>query len=409
MIPLRRALLLALLVVAAQPAWAQVPVATGVSEEATEVASQPKIARDATGGVHLTFVKPSGGFDQIHVASSADGGRTWRVQQVTTRPVHSRYPTLAAGPDGGLHLAWTTYEPIGHVYYARFDGQRWSAARKISPGAEYAGVPAIAVDPTGKAHVAWYGIREQTPQVPTRHGSIYEIIYTGLAEGRWSRPIVISPGIPDAINPALAVDGSGTLHSAWYQFDARVYQAQYARRERAWASPHQVSAGQTDVFAVALAVHPDGRAYLVWERRAEPVTRVYFAERRERWSGQQSISPEGQSALQPTVAVDARDRVYVVWQSDGRLYQRRRDGRWQGVERLTAEGGSTHPILAARGETVDLMWTEAVAGAHQVRFATLAGASARSGGPTGWAALILILLVAMLLWQWRRLARVTRG
>lgn len=408
MIPLRGALLLALILTAAPSAWAQIPVATGVSEEATEVASEPKIARDAAGGVHLTFVKPVGEFDQVHVASSTDGGRSWRVRQITTRGVHSRYPTLAAGPDGRLHLAWTTYEPIGHIYYSRFDGQRWSAAVKISPGTAYAGVPAIAVDPRGDVHVVWYGIRNQAPQVTTRHGSIYEILYTGLAQGRWSRPVVISPGVPDSINPALAADAAGRLHSAWYQFDLRTYQVQYTRRERAWESPQQVSAGQADAFAAALAVHPDGRAYAVWERRAGPTVRIYFAERRERWSGQQPISPEGRDAFQPAVAVGARDRAYVVWQSDGQLYLRRRDRQWQGTERLTSEGKSAHPILAAHGETVDLMWTEEVAGEHRVRFATITGPAARGGGSTGWAAVILILLAAMLLWQWRRRARVGR-
>lgn len=414
MTPLRTTLLLALLVAAsgpaAQPATAQVSVATGVSEEATEVASEPKMVRDASGAVHLTFVKPVGGFDQVHVASSTDGGRSWRVRQITSRPVHSRYPTLAAGPDGALHLAWTTYEPIGRVYYARFAGGRWTTPVRISPGEAYAGIPAIAADSAGNPHVVWYGIRNQAPQVQTRHGSLYEIVYTGLGRGRWSPPAVISPGVPDSLNPALAVDGSGTLHSAWYQFDLRVYQVQYTRRRQTWERPQQISTGRTDAFAVALAVHPDGRAYAVWEHRADPVIRIYFAERTDRWSSPVPVSPEGgQSALQPTVAVDARDRVYVAWQSDGRLYLRRRNRQWQGVERLATAGTSAHPILAAHRETVDLMWTETANGAHRVRFMTVAGPGARRGAGSGWTALLLILLAALALWQWRRRVRVGRG
>jgi hypothetical protein len=349
-----------------------------------------------------------GGVDQVHVASSTDNGRTWRVRQITTRSAPSRYPTLTAGPGGALHLAWTTYEPIGHIYYARFTGTRWSAPLKVSPGNDYAGVPAITTDPGGGVRVVWYGIRQQAPQVTTRHGSIYEILYSGLSGGRWTRPVVISPGIPDSINPALAVDGSGTLHSAWYQFDLRAYQVQYTRRQREWDRPQQISTGGADAFAVALAVHPDGRAYLVWERRAQP-TRIYFSERLDRWAAQRPISPEGRDAFSPSVAVDVQGRVYVVWESDGQLYLRRRDRQWQGSEQLAAEGKNTHPIVAAHGETIDLMWTQEMGGRRQIRFAAL-GAGGTGGGNRSsvWTSVILILLALALLWQWQRRARVAR-
>jgi len=404
-------LLLALAVLtAASPAPAQTLVADDVSEDATEAASEPKIARDARGGVHLAFVKPVRGVDQVFLASSSDGGRSWRVHQHTRRAVPSRYPTLAASPSGDLHLAWTTYEPIGHIYYSRFAGERWSTPVKISPGNAYAGVPAIAVDPGGTVHIVWYGIRDQAPPVTTRHGSIYEILYSGRSGNRWSTPIVISPGIPDSINPALAVDGSGVLHSAWYQFDNQAYQVQHTRRVREWELPQQVSAGAIDAFGVALAVHPDGRAYLAWERRGRPA-RIYFSERRERWTGQQPISPDGRDAFMPSVAVDGRGRVYVVWSSEGQLYLRRRDRQWQGAERLTTEGTNTHPIIAAHGQDLDLMWTQAIGERRLVRFVSLAGpnAAARGGRPVMWSALLLILLALLLLWQWNRRLRVGRS
>lgn len=394
---------------AALPASAQSIVADDVSEEATEAGSEPKIARDGRGGVHLTFVKPVNGIDQVHVGSSSDDGRSWRVQQVTTRSVPSRYPTLAAGGDGRLHLAWTTYEPIGRIYYARFEGGRWTSPVQVSPGTAYAGVPAIAVDPQGGVHLVWYGIRDQAPQVLTRHGSIYEILYSGLTGSRWSAPIVISPGIPDSINPTLGADASGGLHSAWYQADAQIYQVQYVRRQGTqWALPEQVSAGSTDAFAVALAVHPDGRAYLVWERRGTP-TQIHFAERLERWAGQAPVSPGGVNAFTPSVAVDTQGRVHVVWEHEGRIQLRRRDRRWQGVETIAAEGTNTNPIIAAHGETVDLMWTHESGGRHQVRFVSLGAPVRPSDERTPvWAAAILLLLAGGLLWQWRRRAAVGR-
>ncbi len=398
----RLGLLLFVLLISASPSVAQTSVATGVSDEATEANSQPKIARDA-GTVYITFVKPVGGFDQIFVASSRDDGRTWQVRQMTTRAVHSRYPTLAAGPDGKLHLAWTQYEPIGHVYYARADAGRWTAPVKISPGNDYAGIPAIAVDPRGEAHVVWYGIRPQAPQMRTRHGSIYEILYAGTAAGRWSIPIVISPGVPDAINPALAADTQGRLHSAWYQFDSRAYQVKYAQRTDRWQRPDQITSGGTDAFAVALAVGRDTVPYVVWEHRAAEGVQIAIAERRGRWTAPQIISLPGQAAANPTIAVDERNRVYVAWESNGQLYLRRRERGWLGVDRITAEGRNAHPILAARGETVDLMWTQESGGQRGLRFVTLASGAARpkSAGAT-IAVVVLVLLLALVAWQWQR-------
>lgn len=386
----------------APPGSAPSVVADRVSEEATEGNSQPKMGRDAAGGIHLTYVKPAGGFDQVFVASSRDGGSTWQSTPLTRRAVHSRYPTLAVAPDGTLHAAWTTYEPIGHVFYARSANGRWSAPVKISPGNAYAGIPAVAVAPNGDVHVIWYGIRDQAPQVLTRHGSIYEILYSGLSGNRWSTPIVISPGVPDSINPALAADSTGTLHSAWYQFDIRAYQVQYARRRAQWEPPHQLTTGTADAFAVAMAVDSRDRVYIVYERRAKDGIQVFFTEGPARWTTPVALSG-GEPTYNPTIAVDGRDQVFVVWETAGRLQIRRRTNRWQGVERFTESGDHHYPILAARGETVDLMWTQKTGETYSLRFASLGGT--RRAGRSGAGVLLLLLVAVLLLWQVRRRRR----
>ena len=401
------ALALLILLALAAPAAAQAVVAEEVSEDATEGNSQPKLGRDASGGIHLAYVKPSGGVDQVFVASSRDGGKTWRSISLTRRTVPSRYPTLAVEPDGTLHAAWTTYEPLGHVYYARTTNGRWGTPVKISPGNAYAGVPAVAVGPGGDVHIVWYGIRDQAPQVRTRHGSIYEILYSHLSGGRWSPPVVISPGVPDSINAALAVDGAGTVHSAWYQFDMRAYQVQYARRRTRWELPHQLTTGTADAFAVALAASPAGRVYIVWERRAPEGIRIFFAEGPDRWINPLAIS-DSAAAMTPSVAVDAGGRVFVTWEDDGRLYLRRRTDRWLGIERMTREGQDHYPILAASGDAVDLAWTQQINTRHRLRFVALGAVPRGSGaGRSAIGLVVLALIAALLVWQLQRRRRLT--
>ena len=404
-----------LVIFPAAHAQAQTVVATDVAEDATEANSQPKIGADSHGRIYLAFEKPAGGYSQIFVATSADSLR-WDLQQVTRVGAHARYATLAVGPDDTVHLAWTQYDGgTGHVYYARRTNQGWSAPAKVSPGNAYAGIPALAVDARGIAHMVWYGIRAGAPAVTTRHGSLYEILYTSASSSGlrpapngagWHAPDVISPGIPDSINPALVIDDAGRLHSAWYQFDLRNYQVRHTVADRVWARPETISSGRADSMAVTLAAGP-GTVPVVWERRDAGGSHIYFAERTQRWSGQQQISPPAQRAFNPSVAVDARSRVYVAWDSSGQIYLRRRDGAWRGVERIGDPPGNARPIIAAAGRSVLLMWTQQHGDEAQLRVAvvTETGApSPRARPPWGLIAAGLLvvtyyLLSAALIWR----------
>jgi len=389
---------------AATPVAAQVVVATGVSEDATEANSQPKIGGDSGGTVYLTFVKPVGGTDQVFVASAPDG-RRWTLRQISHAAVPSRYPALAVGPDDTVHVTWTQYDQgVGKVYYARYDGRRWSAPAKVSPGAPYAGVPAAAVDAEGTVHLVWYGIRAEAPTVRTRHGSVYEILYTALRHGRWRTPELISPGIPDSVNPALVIDGGGRLHSAWYQYDLRNYQVRYTRRDGTWAKPQTVSFGPADALGVALAAGRDGTADVVWERREADGSRIYFAELRQRWSTPQQISPPSQSAFNPSVAVDESSQIYVTWDSDGQVYLRRRADGWSDTARITREGTNTRPVLGKVRGAVILMWTQRVGGVPRLQVAAVAGAfGAPPPRAAPWGIIVALLVALIAVWRIRKL------
>ena len=393
------------------PAEAQSIVTPAAGEDATEANSQPKLARTAGGTIYLVYAAPSGGFSQIFLARSTDGGIRWDRIPVTAARVDSKYAALAVDEGGAAHVAWTQYDRgTGRVYYARYASGRWTPPVRVSVGAEYAGIPSIAVGPGGRVHLVWYGIRSQAPAVRTRHGSIYEILYSRTEGARWSVPVIISPGIPDSINPTLAADAAGRLHSAWYQFDARAYQTRYTQYDGRWQQPVTVSTGGGDAAAVAMTVEPGGKVHLAWEQRSAAGVQILYAEKESRWSGQQPVSPAGQRACCPTVAVDAQRRVYVVWESDGRLYLRRREGEWSGVDRLTPQPGNHQPVLGSSGTHVDLAWTQEAGQRTQIRFATIAGgapgAVGRSPSPSLRATLILVAIVLLILWQLRRMRRV---
>lgn len=398
---------IAITLLSAPSARAQTLVASDVAEDATDANSQSKVGFTRHGVAYLTFVKPVQEVGQVFVATSADL-RRWEVQQITHATVPSRYPALAVGPDDTVHIAWTQYDQgVGRVYYAHTEGGRWSLPVKVSPGEAYAGVPALAVDSRGTVHLVWYGIRPEAPAVRTRHGSVYEILYTASHDGQWLPPVLISPGIPDAVNPSLAIDDLGRIHSAWYQFDLRTYQARHAMYISAWTPPHTISSGHDDAFAVSLATGTQGTVYVVWERRETGGGRIYFAEFQKQWSAPQQISSPTENAFHPVVAVDNTGRLFVAWDADGQIIVRQRGGDWGSVQRVSAEGKNTQPTLGASKDTVLLAWTQTLGGTFRIQVATLQGnrrvlPPVGSRTPWGVLAFLAVLLSAAFLWTRRR-------
>ncbi len=398
---------IAITLISAPIAHAQTVVASDVAEDATDANSQPKVAFTSHGEAYLTFVKPVGDVGQVFVASSADL-RRWDVQQITRASVPSRYPALAVGPDDTVHIAWTQYDQgVGRVYYARSGGSRWSQPVKVSPGEAYAGVPALAVDSRGTVHLVWYGIRPEAPAVRTKHGSVYEILYTTSRDGQWLPPVLISPGVPDSVNPSLGIDDLGRIHSAWYQFDLRAYQARHAMYISAWTPPHTISSGHDDAFAVSLGTGKQGTVYVVWERRETSGGRIYFAEFQKQWSPQQQISSPAEDAFHPVVAVDDTGQIFVAWDGNGQIMVRRRSSDWESITRVSADGKNTQPTLGASKGTVLLAWTQALAGTFHLQLATLQGnplapTPRPSRAPWGVLALVAVLLSAAFLWTRRR-------
>ena len=347
-----------------------VVVASGAAADATASNNQVKAAR-IPGGLVVAYAGLAPGSEQVFLAISRDNGARWSVlTQVSTGPASSRLPAVAVDGAGRLHVIWTRYDGgVGAIYH-RVWAQTWMGPQqKISPGPRYAGYPALALGAAGDPQVVWYGIREGPVPASTRHGSIYEIFYTGFDGRAWSGPLLISPGLPDSINPALAADRGGGLHAAWYQYNGRVYQVRYAERGRAWTAPEGPFRASADEFNPDLAAAAQGQVALVWEHHVGDRSSIYYVRRtRGTWSEPLALTDGSPPARHPAVAITSSGRIYVVWdQDDGQVYQRRFAGRWDRVVRLTADGGNTFPSVAPGG--VGAVWTHTARAGAVVEFA----------------------------------------
>ncbi len=328
----------------APAAPAVVTVAREVSPQATAENSQRKLVVDRQGRIALAFVRPVGGTDRIFLAESADRGRSWRWAEVPAASRPARLPALHPFPDGGLHLVWTDFGLKGRILYIVRRAGSWTAPLALSPPGVYAGVPVVA-PLRGLAHVLWYGIRPERPQEATRHDAIYQILATRQEGRAWVQPEVISPGVPDSINPALAADGGGRLHAAWFQFDGRVYQIRYTRFTGRWEAPRSVSAGNVDHTNVALDA--DGvEVHLVWEERGAQRKIIYSRPDRP-------PRTLASGAVGDPVVAAAAGRVAAAWSEGGVIVMR----SIRPAAAALRVGRGIAPMLVLYGSTAYLAWT----------------------------------------------------
>jgi len=330
--------LLILLLPPAAPAWGPesvdagpgfgpaATVAGGVTEDATSSNNQVKLIRDAAGHLVVAYAQDVGGTPQVMLAVSLDNGGHWaRLAQASSGPIASRLPALSLDGAGRLHVIWTRYDDgVGKIYSRVWAGQWVAPQERISPPHGYAGFPSVAVDGRGHAHVVWYGIREGSLPASTRHGSIYEIFYTGFDGREWSPPQLISTGLPDSVNPAVAVDARGEPLLAWERHDGLSSVIQLTRRAGGrWQDPVDLSGASSPARHPSLSVAPSGAVYVVWDRE------------------------------------------------DGRIVARRWSGRWEPAVRLMVDGGNTFPSVLASDQGAAVVWTHTERGHSEVRYLLL--------------------------------------
>lgn len=378
-------------------------VADGVTEDATSSNNQVKVVREASGALLAAYVANVAATPQIILAKSADGGRHWAtLAQASTGPIASRLPALGLDATGRVHVVWTRYDDgVGKIYYRVWQG-RWNGPpERISPAATYAGFPGLAVDTAGQPHVVWYGIREGSLPASSRHGSIYEIFYTGFDGRAWSPPQLISTGLPDSVNPALAADRTGRLHAVWYQSDGRVYQVRYAERRAAWDEPETVLATRMDAFNPDLAVGARGQVVLAWEQHEGQASVILTTQRKaDRWEDAVELTELSSLARHPSVTVAAAGPVYVAWDTDdGQIVVRKFATRWEPAVRLAQDGGNSYPSVAASDDGADVIWTHTAQGRSSVRYLRWGSGATGSAAPgtrrdVAWG--ITIVLLALL-------------
>lgn len=241
--------------------------------------------------VWAAFEERSSGRDRIRLVRSSDGGATWSAPVAPAgRPgADQRWPSLAAGPDGRVWLAWQDH--TGGVPRVRaavsVDGGRtfrraWSDASAPAGAAQWR--PSIAAGEAGRATVAYVDerARSQDDGLPQAHIRVARTS-GGSAVLDIAAPAELARKLDNAWAPHLAVSGRRVL-ATWVDFhtyDWRVWARESADGGATWGPERPV----TDAPAATEALDDTPRgaftaggplvAFTDWRKRDSSATRPH--------------------------------------------------------------------------------------------------------------------------------------
>jgi BNR repeat-like domain len=277
------------------------------------------------------------------IGSSLDGGRTWHR---STIPGLSKCtpgtadggsdPWVSAGVDGtvyfsGLapHFHGDTPHNAVVVSRSRNGGRTWTVPVTISPpdheGNEMPAITASRRRP-GRAYVVWADFATAAINFST----------TADRGATWSRPVVVDPSIPDALDlvPRLVVLPNGTLVTVFARAEfaiglGKIYAARSLDGGASWTAPVEVAAAPLAGFVDPetaeelpqpqfenVAVAPDGSVYVAVEASTSPSAGVLSVSRsRDGGASWTRVSSPGVGAyaFEPAIAVDSHGTVGITW------------------------------------------------------------------------------------------------
>ena len=227
----------------------------------------PQVVVLPTGVIHLVWEDKGWIY---HAWKDADG--RWH----DPHPVFfGMTPSVTFDEDGILHMVFVAHVVDNYeIYYAFFDGTRWSWPRPVSftPGASYSPQIAVAVSKAGELHVVWN-------DTTAGQNVIYHAILDKVHNVWLNAPLPNARGKA----PILHIDSRGLFHVVWQGEDAEevlnVFY-EYGDGER-WSLPRNVSHTETPSVNVQSVLDNQDNIHVVWKELAYSGSVMYYTFGRE--------------------------------------------------------------------------------------------------------------------------------
>ena len=347
-----------------------------------ESGAYPDVAADATGGVHVVWQAGDSRYDKVMSCQVGTDGCSDTTaiahHAMTAGGSYPTRPSLAVGADGTLHVIWRSKFQIAYQKVSLADPRRgWSVPYRLGEGS----YSTIAAGPDGVVHAAWsqsqYGDRSNPCN------GCADVMYARSEDGAetWTAMVDLSRTAAGSEKPQFAFGNDGTIYLVWEEGRDKVTgkgtpmpAMGIVSRDggKTWGTPFSFSAAEA-AENPAVAVAGDGTAVVVWRAmlRDELVYQT-STDRGRTWSEPRIImpglhrrwrAPDESDGAQMTT--DAAGTVHLVMTGlvDERMelsgvYHASFDGAsWTMEEIARTTGAPEWPRIAVSdGNTLNVVW-----------------------------------------------------
>ena len=328
----------------------QVTKAAGKSQTARDNARC--IYVDPGGTAHMVWTDDRHGPSNIEIyyAAVADGSVSREVR-LTNSLAESSFPCIA-GRGEDIYVLWQ--EKIGSIFqicYVHLRDGRELARREVTSSILDAGCPVAAVALDGSLHIAWH-------EGPMNMTAIY---YGRMVSDSLVVRTEICTKHPTAFRSDIAVNASGHVLLAWYEgldIKSRLWDG------RAWGDETLVATNDNREWRLSLAAAAGGKWALAWYNQAATGTDVLAAlYDGKTWYGRTRVNTS-QNGFYPAIACFDGDKLVVTWEdkdkADGKylLLMSCYDGRsWsEPADIMRDTTMSRYSSLAPVKDAVHVVW-----------------------------------------------------
>ena len=337
-------------------------------------AAQPQVAMNSSGAAIAVWVDST--LEVIQASTYDPNSNTWSTSVTISNPpsgYRSTFPFIAIDSLGNAIAVWQdekTDNTVSNFNATRFVNGAWSGViTNLATGVPVPGVGpntmSVGVDASGNGVVVWVGndganfrisyatytvstdtwfiapsfistsgVNASNPFISVNLAGNAVMVWQQLSSpvtaqastlnfvsGAWttaSSQQAISQATDDAINPVVAVDGSGNAVAVWYNFmDNTIHAASYTHSSNTWTTDQIISDTVSQNENPDVCVDTKGDAIAVWLNFGPANTSSVIGATQSfggSWTTPQTISPAQVVAGEfPKVSDDATGYGVAVW------------------------------------------------------------------------------------------------
>jgi BNR repeat-like domain len=328
----------------------------------------PAIAIDSSNNIHIVWQDDTTYNYEIYFKKSTDGGTTWSAsKRLTENSGWSSDPAIAANSGGTIHVVWDDTTPGNTEIFYRLSsdgGATWGASKRLTWNFGASLSPAIGLGANDTVHVAWIDHTAGNP----------ELYYRNSVDGgtTWNKVKRLTRTKYGASDPVLVTDSGGAVHIVWFEYieggNDEIFYVRSTDGGATWSAVKRLTwtSGWSEYPAMALGLNKT--LHVIWEDDVSGNYELYYKKSTDggaSWSAAQRLTWTSGYSYYPVAVIDSNDAIHVIWSeylsnNFEIYYKKSTDGgaNWSSNQRLTwTWGWSRGPAAAVdSSDTIHIVW-----------------------------------------------------